>query len=89
MFVQLCLFKINMACVCLFPCRNKAKFDSLGLEVDAENILCSSFAAVTYLEQLDFKKSGKKVTSEIYLDAKIDNSPLPLCSPTCVYVYCL
>jgi len=28
-----------------------------------ENILCSAFAASTFLEQAEFKKSGKKVPS--------------------------
>jgi len=39
----------------------KAKFDSLGLDVAAEEILSSSFAAAAYLEQTKFKDSGKKV----------------------------
>ena len=33
----------------------KAKFDSLGLDVAAEEILSSSFAAAAYLEQTNFK----------------------------------
>jgi 4-nitrophenyl phosphatase/phosphoglycolate phosphatase len=36
----------------------KAKFDSLGLDVAAEEILSSSFAAAAYLEQTNFKASG-------------------------------
>ena len=39
----------------------KSKFDGLGLEVDAEEILSSSFAAAAYLEQTNFKATGKKV----------------------------
>ena len=39
----------------------KAKFDSLGLDVDPEEILSSSFAAAAYLDQTDFKSTGKKV----------------------------
>jgi len=39
----------------------KAKFDSLGLDVAAEEILSSSFAAAAYLEQTNFKATGKKV----------------------------
>mmetsp|Transcript_10783 Transcript_10783/g.22140 ORF Transcript_10783/g.22140 Transcript_10783/m.22140 type:complete len:362 (+) Transcript_10783:31-1116(+) len=41
----------------------KKKFDSLGLDVAAEEIFSSSFAAAAYLEQSKFleKKKGKKV----------------------------
>jgi len=39
----------------------KAKFDALGLNVDAEEILSSSFAAAAYFEMTNFKASGKKV----------------------------
>ncbi|CAN0125818.1 unnamed protein product, partial [Hapterophycus canaliculatus] len=39
----------------------KKKFDSLGLDVDPEEIFSSSFAAAAYLEQTNFKASGKKV----------------------------
>jgi len=39
----------------------KAKFDSLGLDVQAEEIFSSSFAAAAYLEQIKFKETGKKV----------------------------
>lgn len=39
----------------------KKKFDSLGLDVPAEEIFSSSFAAAAYLEQTKFKDSGKKV----------------------------
>jgi len=39
----------------------KKKFDSLGLNVPAEEIFSSSFAAAAYLEQTKFKDSGKKV----------------------------
>jgi len=39
----------------------KKKFDSLGLDIPAEEIFSSSFAAAAYLEQTKFKDSGKKV----------------------------
>lgn len=38
-----------------------AKFTGLGLEADSEEIFSSSFAAAAYLEQVDFKSTGKKV----------------------------
>ena len=39
----------------------KKKFDSLGLDIPAEEIFSSSFAAAAYLEQTKFKATGKKV----------------------------
>jgi 4-nitrophenyl phosphatase/phosphoglycolate phosphatase len=39
----------------------KKKFDSLGLNVPAQEIFSSSFAAAAYLEQTQFKETGKKV----------------------------
>lgn len=39
----------------------KGKFTSLGLNVQAEEIFSSSFAAAAYLEQTNFKQTGKKV----------------------------
>lgn len=39
----------------------KKKFDSLGLDIPAEEIFSSSFAAAAYLEQTKFKDTGKKV----------------------------
>mmetsp|Transcript_25839 Transcript_25839/g.76368 ORF Transcript_25839/g.76368 Transcript_25839/m.76368 type:complete len:369 (-) Transcript_25839:451-1557(-) len=39
----------------------KGKFDSLGLDIPAEEIFSSSFAAAAYLEQTKFNESGKKV----------------------------
>jgi phosphoglycolate phosphatase len=39
----------------------KKKFDGLGLNVPAEEIFSSSFAAAAYLEQTKFKETGKKV----------------------------
>eukprot|EP00978_Attheya_sp_CCMP212_P022506 scaffold67198_cov50-Attheya_sp.AAC.7 len=39
----------------------KQKFDSLGLDIPAEEIFSSSFAAAAYLEQTNFKETGKKV----------------------------
>jgi len=38
----------------------KKKFDSLGLDVSADEIFSSSFAAAIFLEQIKFKNSGKK-----------------------------
>ena len=39
----------------------KGKFEKLGLDVEPEEIFSSSFAAAAYLEQTEFKKTGKKV----------------------------
>ncbi len=39
----------------------KRKFDSLGFNVQLEEILSSSFAAAMYLDQRNFKDTGKKV----------------------------
>lgn len=39
----------------------KSKFTSLGLDVQAEEIFSSSFAAAAYLEQTKFKETGKRV----------------------------
>eukprot|EP00953_Heterococcus_sp_UTEX-ZZ885_P021907 12184-Heterococcus_DN1.PRE.4 len=39
----------------------KKKFDELGLDVQPEEIFSSSFAAAAYLEQTNFKATGKKV----------------------------
>lgn len=39
----------------------KGKFDSVGLEVEAEEVFPSSFAAAAYLEKTGFKETGKKV----------------------------
>ncbi len=39
----------------------KGKFSSLGLDVQDEEIFSSSFAAAAYLEQKNFKATGKKV----------------------------
>jgi phosphoglycolate phosphatase len=39
----------------------KKKFDSLGLDVPADEIFSSSFAAAAYMEQTEFQKTGKKV----------------------------
>ena len=39
----------------------KKKFDKLGLDIPAEEIFSSSFAAAAYLEQTKFKDSDKKV----------------------------
>lgn len=39
----------------------KKKFDSLGLDVPAEEIFSSSFAAAAYFDQISFQQTGKKV----------------------------
>jgi len=39
----------------------KGKFDSLGVSAEPEEIFTSSFAAAAYLEQTNFKATGKKV----------------------------
>ena len=39
----------------------KKKFDSLGLDIPPEEIFSSSFAAAAYLEQTNFKETGKKI----------------------------
>jgi len=52
----------------------KKKFDSLGLDVPAEEIFSSSFAAAAYLEQTNFKQTGKKVyvVGEIGIQEELD-----------------
>ena len=39
----------------------KKKFDSLGLDIPAEEIFSSSFAAAAYFEKTNFKSTNKKV----------------------------
>merc|ERR1740130_189538 len=57
----------------------KSKFDGLGLEVDAEEILSSSFAAAAYLEQTKFKDTGKKVyiIGEVGIKEELDLVGVP------------
>lgn len=57
----------------------KKKFDSLGLDVPAEEIFSSSFAAAAYLEQTKFKESGKKVyiIGEIGICEELDLIDVP------------
>mmetsp|Transcript_20508 Transcript_20508/g.29357 ORF Transcript_20508/g.29357 Transcript_20508/m.29357 type:complete len:362 (+) Transcript_20508:95-1180(+) len=57
----------------------KAKFDSLGLDVPAEEIFSSSFAAAAYLEQTKFKESGKKVyvVGEVGIQEELDLIGVP------------
>ena len=38
-----------------------AKFDKLGIPIEPDNLLCSGFAAATYLSGLGFSHSNKKV----------------------------
>jgi ribonucleotide monophosphatase NagD (HAD superfamily) len=57
----------------------KKKFDSLGLDVPAEEIFSSSFAAAAYLEQTNFKASGKKVyvVGEVGIQEELDLIGVP------------
>lgn len=57
----------------------KKKFDSLGLDVPAEEIFSSSFAAAAYLEQTKFKDTGKKiyVIGEIGICEELDLIGVP------------
>lgn len=57
----------------------KKKFDSLGLDVPAEEIFSSSFAAAAYLEQTKFKETGKKiyVIGEIGICEELDLIDVP------------
>ena len=57
----------------------KSKFDSLGLDVKAEEIFSSSFAAAAYLEQVKFKESGKKVyiIGEVGIEQELDLIGVP------------
>lgn len=55
------------------------KFTKLGLEVQAEEIFSSSFAAAAYLEQTNFKATGKKVyvIGEIGIPEELDLIDVP------------
>lgn len=58
----------------------KKKFDSLGLEdVPPEEIFSSSFAAAAYLEQTNFKETGKKVyvIGEVGIPEELDLLDIP------------
>ena len=57
----------------------KKKFDELGLDVPAEEIFSSSFAAAAYLEQTNFKSTGKKiyVIGEIGICEELDLIGVP------------
>lgn len=57
----------------------KKKFDSLGLDVPAEEIFSSSFAAAAYLEQTKFKETGKKVyvIGEVGIGEELDLIDVP------------
>lgn len=57
----------------------KKKFDSLGLDVPAEEIFSSSFAAAAYLEQTKFKETGKKVyvIGEVGIGEELDLVGVP------------
>eukprot|EP00904_Undaria_pinnatifida_P004698 jgi/Undpi1/14229/HiC_scaffold_9.g03878.m1 len=57
----------------------KAKFDSLGLDVEPEEIFSSSFAAAAYLEQTKFKDTGKKVyvMGDVGIEEELDLIGVP------------
>eukprot|EP00956_Cyclotella_meneghiniana_P026470 scaffold57263_cov59-Cyclotella_meneghiniana.AAC.7 len=57
----------------------KKKFDSLGLNVPAEEIFSSSFAAAAYFEQTKFKDTGKKVyiVGEVGIQEELDLIGIP------------
>jgi len=57
----------------------KGKFESLGLDVEPEEIFSSSFAAAAYLEQTKFKDSGKKVyiIGEVGIEQELDLIGVP------------
>ena len=58
----------------------KKKFDSLGLDtIPAEEIFSSSFAAAAYLEQINFKETGKKiyVIGEVGITEELDLIGVP------------
>lgn len=55
------------------------KFSKLGLKAEAEEIFSSSFAAAAYLDQIDFKSTGKKVyvIGEIGIPQELDLIGVP------------
>lgn len=55
------------------------KFTKLGLDAQAEEIFSSSFAAAAYLEQTDFKATGKKVyvIGEVGIPEELDLIGVP------------
>lgn len=57
----------------------KKKFDSLGLDVQPEEIFSSSFAAAAYLEQTNFKGTGRKVyvIGEVGIQEELDLLGIP------------
>ena len=57
----------------------KKKFDGLGLDIPAEAIFSSSFAAAAYLELTKFKESGKKVyvIGEVGIGEELDLIDVP------------
>eukprot|EP00980_Cylindrotheca_fusiformis_P008087 scaffold1722_cov120-Cylindrotheca_fusiformis.AAC.17 len=57
----------------------KKKFDSLGLDIPAEEIFSSSFAAAAYLEQTKFKETGKKayIIGEVGICEELDLIDIP------------
>ncbi|CAM9387265.1 unnamed protein product [Discosporangium mesarthrocarpum] len=57
----------------------KKKFDSLGLDVNPEEIFSSSFAAAAYLEQTKFKDTGKKVyvVGDVGIEEELDLIGVP------------
>lgn len=57
----------------------KKKFDSLGLDIPAEEIFSSSFAAAAYFDQINFKDTGKSVyvIGEIGICEELDLIHIP------------
>lgn len=57
----------------------KKKFDKLGLDIPAEEIFSSSFAAAAYLEQTNFRATGKKVyvIGEVGISEELDMIGVP------------
>lgn len=57
----------------------KKKFDSLGLDIPAEEIFSSSFAAAAYFENTNFKETGKKVyvIGEVGITEELDLIGVP------------
>jgi len=55
------------------------KFQGLGLDIPAEEIFSSSFAAAAFLEQIDFKATGKKayIIGEIGICEELDLIGVP------------
>eukprot|EP00466_Bigelowiella_natans_P009396 jgi/Bigna1/91932/estExt_fgenesh1_pg.C_1310016 len=57
----------------------KKKFDDLGLQISPEEVLSSSFAAAAYLDQVNFKESGKSVyvVGDVGIGEELDLLDIP------------